>query len=98
MSGLADWLEGHQGTCTIKSTTGVDCPGCGMQRSFIALLRGDFGEAWDMYPPLFPLLITLILILFALFFKRYHWRGKVLLGSFMVTLAFVIVNYIGKFV
>ena len=98
MSGIADWLEGHQGTCLIKSTTGVDCPGCGLQRSFIALLRGDLHEAWHMYPPLFPLLLTALLILFVIFFRRYQWRGKALLASFFLTLGFVVVNYISKFV
>ena len=98
MSALADWLEGHQASCMIKSATGVECPGCGFQRSLVALLRGDLGEAWDMYPPLFPLLITALLMVFALTFRRYPWRGKALLISFIVTLGFVVVNYIAKFV
>ncbi len=98
MGAIADWLEGHQGTCLIKSNTGVDCPGCGMQRSVVALLRGDFGEAWDMYPPIFPLLLTFLLILFALTFRRYEWRGKALVASFVLSMVFVVVNFVGKLV
>lgn len=32
--------------CGIKALTGFDCPGCGSQRAFQALLRGDFMAAW----------------------------------------------------
>ena len=98
MDAIADWFEGHQGTCLIKSNTGVDCPGCGMQRSIVALLRGDLGEAWDMYPPIFPLLVTFLLIIFALTFRKYDWRGKALLYSFGVSLVFVLVNFVWKLI
>lgn len=32
--------------CGIKALTGFDCPGCGSQRAFQALLRGDLAAAW----------------------------------------------------
>lgn len=32
--------------CGIKNLTGFDCPGCGSQRAFQALLHGDFASAW----------------------------------------------------
>ena len=39
--------------CTFKALTGWDCPGCGSQRAFHALLHGRVGEAWRMNPALF---------------------------------------------
>ncbi len=41
-------------TCPIKALTGVSCPGCGMTRAWLSLLRGDLAAAWD-YHPLFAL-------------------------------------------
>ncbi len=32
--------------CLIKLATGIDCPGCGLGRSFIAMSAGDFAGAW----------------------------------------------------
>ncbi|MDE6271311.1 MAG: DUF2752 domain-containing protein [Muribaculaceae bacterium] len=32
--------------CTLRMLTGYDCPGCGSQRAFHALLHGRVAEAW----------------------------------------------------
>lgn len=34
-------------TCTSQQLTGVDCPGCGLTRSFIAISHGQWGRAWS---------------------------------------------------
>ena len=36
--------------CTAKRFLGIDCPGCGMTRSFIALAHGDVRGAWSYNP------------------------------------------------
>ncbi len=36
-----------------KALTGYDCPGCGSQRAFHALVGGDFAAAWSFNPFLF---------------------------------------------
>lgn len=36
--------------CTSKRLWGIDCPGCGMTRSFIALAHGDVRRAWSYNP------------------------------------------------
>lgn len=33
-------------TCPVKALTGFDCPGCGSQRAFHAILNGDIAAAW----------------------------------------------------
>jgi len=97
MSALGEWFEQNQGSCILKSNTGLDCPGCGAQRSFAALLNGDFAEAWHHYPPLFPLLITLVLII-ALLIRRHPQKGKIIRYSAYVTFAFIFVNYVANWV
>jgi len=39
--------------CTFRLLTGYDCPGCGSQRAFHALLNGDFASAWTFNPMVF---------------------------------------------
>jgi hypothetical protein len=36
--------------CTMKRLWGIDCPGCGMTRAFIALAHGDVSAAWSFNP------------------------------------------------
>ena len=49
---LADLIEQNFLTCSFKKATGIDCLGCGMQRSFVCLLRGDLYGSVLQYPPL----------------------------------------------
>ncbi|MBO5291789.1 MAG: DUF2752 domain-containing protein [Lachnospiraceae bacterium] len=44
--------------CPFRLFLGISCPGCGMSRAFLALLRLDFQSAF-YYHPLFPLVILL---------------------------------------
>lgn len=39
--------------CPLKALTGFDCPGCGSQRAFHAILRGDIAGAWRYNAALF---------------------------------------------
>jgi hypothetical protein len=36
--------------CHWKRLTGLDCPGCGLTRCFIALAHGDIAAAWRFNP------------------------------------------------
>lgn len=35
-------------TCSSRIVFGIDCPGCGMTRAFIAISDGRFGHAWQL--------------------------------------------------
>lgn len=51
--------------CPFKALTGLDCPGCGSQRAFQALLKGDFAAAWGYNPAAllaFPLAVFFIIV------------------------------------
>jgi len=37
-------------SCWFKRLTGADCPGCGLTRSVIALVHGEFSRAWRFNP------------------------------------------------
>ena len=92
---LIAWLESHLGPCFYKSHFGVECPGCGMQRSFIELLKGNFVESFLLYPALFPIIFTLIYLVLHLIFK-YKNGALILQISFIFTTATMIIAYIIK--
>lgn len=54
--GLAVWLKQYLLTCPIKQLSGVDCPGCGLQRSVLALLDGNVYQSFQLYPATLPLI------------------------------------------
>ncbi len=39
-----------RGVCYFRNITGLPCPGCGMTRSFLYILQGEFVQAWEMHP------------------------------------------------
>jgi hypothetical protein len=82
-------------SCPIKAATGIDCPGCGFQRAFADLLHADLQGAWHHYPPLFPFLLTMALLIVALTTSN-TWRLRLLIGSFIFTLLTVAINYTVK--
>ena len=62
-------------TCPIKFITGVSCPGCGMTRAYLSLLRLDFKSAY-YYHPLFVLpALGLIIYIFRDKFSKKFLRG-----------------------
>lgn len=95
MSALVQWLEAHLAPCFYKKYLGVDCPGCGMQRSFIALLKGEFAESLSLYPALLPSLFMLALLLLHLIFK-FRNGGTWLKYNFILVAAIVVISYAVK--
>jgi hypothetical protein len=49
--------------CGFKAIFGIDCPGCGFQRSCIALLKGHLSESFFLYPATIPIFLAAILLL-----------------------------------
>lgn len=92
---IADWLETHMLPCFYKKYLGVECPGCGMQRAIIELLKGNFVESIKAYPALLPLLIMLLFLILHLIFK--FKNGALYLKIlFILTAGTMVVNYIYK--
>ena len=89
------WLKTHLLSCPIKQYLGIDCPGCGFQRSVLALLEGDFSKSFKLYPPTMPLII---LIVFALVHLKFDFKQ----GAFLIKLLYIgislliVINYIYK--
>lgn len=71
--------------------------GCGMQRSFIALLKGNLSESFYLYPALIPLLLMLVFLPLHLVFKFKH-GANLLKYFFILNIGIVVVSYFIKLV
>ncbi|MGY3053467.1 hypothetical protein ACVWYG_001667 [Pedobacter sp. UYEF25] len=90
-----NWLGQHLFDCPFKLNFGIDCPGCGLQRSIFALLNGDFMSSFKFYPATIPLLI---LVIFAFFHIKLDFKlGAVAIKVLFGFVAFIVViNYFYK--
>lgn len=75
--GYALWvrLTGLALPCPLRAVTGLLCPGCGVTRLCLALLRGDFGAAWQANPVLL-LLLPALAVLAVRLAVRYVREGR----------------------
>ncbi|MDB5086861.1 MAG: hypothetical protein JWR09_855 [Mucilaginibacter sp.] len=64
-----NWLQNHLIPCPFKYLTGIDCPGCGFQRSVIALIRGDLYKSLALYPATIPLILLSVYLVIDKFLK-----------------------------
>ena len=87
-SSLESWLL----PCPIKFITGFDCPGCGFQRSLLALLQGHWHESYNLYPATVPLLFVLLYAVIKRVFGFDH-QNRVLKLLAVVCGWFVLVEY-----
>lgn len=55
-----EWL-GSGTKCVIKNITGIPCPSCGMTRSYLHVLEGDFSSAFYDHPLFFTVPFILII-------------------------------------
>lgn len=95
MDEIADWIERNAQSCPYKEDWGFECAGCGFQRAFVLLWRGEFADSFMLYPPLYFLLISL-LITVAYIIGRNKFLLKAIPIAYTITLLAVIVNFIVK--
>lgn len=94
---IIDWLEKHSRPCFYKKHFGIECLGCGFQRSFIELLKGNIIESLKLYPALIPFLFTFIFLAIHLKFKLKH--GALIIKTlFIFTSSLVVMNFLYKII
>ena len=81
--------------CMSKKLTGMDCPGCGIQRSISFLMKGEFVDAFFMYPGIFPLILLLVFLTFDWFFKI-KYGEKIKLSLAILTIGTILINFFIK--
>ncbi len=93
MKGMDDYML----PCLNKKLFGVECMGCGIQRSIALILEGQFIDAFYMYPAIYSLIILFLCIGINIFFKFKH-SNKIIGGLAILTVATIIISYIIKII
>ncbi|MGL2965775.1 DUF2752 domain-containing protein [Flavobacterium sp. XGLA_31] len=88
-------MEEYMLPCLNKKLFGVECFGCGAQRSFVMLVHGNFSEAFHLFPPVYTTLLLLVCI--GLHFidksRNYH---KAIIGMAVINAVLLVVSYLYK--
>jgi hypothetical protein len=94
---VIQWLEKHMLFCPSKRFFHIECPGCGFQRSVVALLKGDIKESLMLYPAAIPIILLV-------FYTILHLRFRFSHGPFVIKTLFagsaliIVINYIYKII
>lgn len=91
------YLSKYMMACPFKENFGVECPGCGMQRSAVALGQGNLVDSFYLYPALIPMLFMFLLL--GVHLKWKLKRGaQMLLVLYIVNMTIVVINYVLKLI
>lgn len=83
--------------CSWKETFGVECPACGTQRSFFALIQGDFIESLILFPALLPFM-TLIVIAIVHLIRPFPSGPKWIVRLVILTGVLMVGNWVLKMI
>ena len=81
--------------CMNKSLFGVDCIGCGTQRSLLLLVNGEFTKAFYQFPAVYTTLLLFGLIGLHLIDKKRNYQ-KIIIGLAIINALIMIISYIYK--
>lgn len=91
------WLESLELSCPSRKYLHLECPGCGIQRGIIALLKGQWIQSLGFYPALVPIILLLIITLIHLRFK-FSWGNLVIRYGQVIVVILITGNYIYKII
>ncbi|WP_229732468.1 DUF2752 domain-containing protein [Muriicola marianensis] len=81
--------------CLSKQLLGMDCPGCGIQRSVWLLFQGEFLAAFKMYPAIYPILGLFAFLLLDQFYKI-KYANTVSIVLMISSVAMILANFVYK--
>lgn len=90
-------MEKYMLPCLNKKLFGVDCMGCGLQRSIALIFEGEFIAAFNMYPAVYSLITLFLCIGINIFFK-FKYSNKIIGALAIVTVATIIISFIIKII
>jgi len=90
-------MEDFMLPCLNKKFFGFECPGCGGQRAFLFLVKGEFKEAFLLYPAIFPLVILAAIMGLNMIYPIKHYaKLSSIFAAISVTV--IILSYVNKFI
>ncbi|WP_317170236.1 DUF2752 domain-containing protein [Winogradskyella eckloniae] len=81
--------------CLNKKIFGYECMGCGLQRSIALIFKGEFVDAFFMYPAIYTL-IGFFVFLIINSFKNFKNSNKIIFILAISNVIIIVVNYLIK--
>ena len=88
-------MEEYMIPCMNKSIFGIDCMGCGMQRSILLLFNGEFIEAFKMFPALYTTIIFFVIVMLHFLDKSRNYL-KLIIASALFNSVVLLIPYAYK--
>lgn len=85
-------MEKYMLPCLNKQLFGVDCMGCGLQRSLVLILKGEFVEALYMYPAIYSLIILFGVVAINTF-KNFNYSNKIIFILAVLNFVIIVSNF-----
>ncbi|WP_400080124.1 DUF2752 domain-containing protein [Winogradskyella sp. R77965] len=92
---LIKGLEDYMLPCINKKYFGFECMGCGLQRSVVLLIKGQFADAFLMYPAVYTI-IALFGFLIVNHFKNFKSGNKIIIILALLNVFTIISSYLLK--
>jgi Protein of unknown function (DUF2752) len=89
--------EDYMLPCLSKQILGIECFGCGGQRSLSLLFHGEFIAAFKMYPAIYPLMLLALFLIVNLFYKI-KYSEKIKITLVILSIATIVINYFIKII
>ncbi|WP_338410387.1 DUF2752 domain-containing protein [uncultured Flavobacterium sp.] len=83
-------IEEYMIPCMNKSIFGIECMGCGMQRSLLLLYNGKFVEAFKMFPALYTTLLFFGVVLLHFINKSRKYLKTIVLLAILNAVVLII--------
>lgn len=90
-------LKDYLFSCPIKKQFGIDCFGCGFQRSVVLLTEGKLLDSLKMYPATIPMICLWVFAAAHLYFK-FKYGARIIQYLFIFCASIILINYIYKII
>ncbi len=88
-------IEDYMLPCLNKKFFGFECMGCGLQRSAALLIKGEFVDAFFMYPAIYTIIVLFGFIIINSF-KNFKFGNKIIIILAMLNVAVIIGSFLIK--
>ncbi|CAM3551033.1 Protein of unknown function (DUF2752) [Flavobacterium saliperosum S13] len=88
-------MEEYMLPCLSKKFLGIECFGCGTQRALVLLLKGEFANAFTLFPAIYTLIPFLFVIGLNFIDKSRNYH-KYIVSLGIINAAVMVISYFIK--